>query len=114
MNLNLKGNKMWVSRDKIINNKNLVGHIVMVGLCQIPEVLDATADAEGCVAVLTLNGKEVNLQEVVDNWEAQMDKMIKKEAHSLVEEKMEELQHLINGITIKLREGDFLPAEDWY
>jgi len=110
-----KGVDMWVPIEKMTDRKDLVGHLVLSSLAKaLDQNAEKIRDAKGCEAILTVNGKEVDLQGYADRWEAEIDMAVRKEAKKLAQDKLNSLQHLIDGVEEKMKELDWYPSDEWY
>jgi hypothetical protein len=105
---------MRVTRDEIIDSKNLVDHFVLEGVASHPDVAEALM-ATGCAEVrVTVNGKEVDLKAFVKHWESQVGRMIQDQALKQVQERLAKFEAITEDVRAKLaNEGLIDPEPQW-
>jgi len=101
---------MIIQTEDIINDKNLIGHIVL------HSITDAAANAahdDGQLDVrMTINGDSVDLQSFVDHWQSQVDRMISDVAKERLEDKFSPINDMMFELQRKL-EVELGCREEW-
>ena len=98
---------MQITADEIVNDRSLIGHIIIDGLAKSPAVLEAVARDRVAEVILTVNGTEIDLRSFMNYWQSQVDRMIREQAMSLVEDKFGDvhakMQEFVNALDAGIR-----------
>lgn len=88
---------MKITTTEIVDNKSLIGHIILSGIGTHPSIMESVARDREADVKLTVNGAEIDIQSFMDHWQSQVERMIREEAMKLVEDKF-------NDVSDKMRE----------
>jgi hypothetical protein len=83
---------MKITTNDIVDNKSLVGHIILNGIGKHPEVMKAVTRDKEAEVKLTVNGAEIDIQSFMDFWQSQVERAIHEEAMKLVEDKFNDIR----------------------
>ena len=90
---------MKISKDEIIDNGSLLGHMVLHGVANFTDVIEAISEKDCAEISMTVNGKEIDIRDFIEHWESQVSGMIKDEAKNLVEEHFETVREKMDEVT---------------
>jgi hypothetical protein len=93
---------MKITRDSIIDESNLIGHIVIEGVSNYPDIIEAIVEADEAEVIMTVNGKEIDLEGFIKHWQSQVGEIIRKEARSLINEKFSTISYKMDDISFAL------------
>ncbi len=78
------------------------------------EVLKEKIQDDGHLDVaVTVNGREIDIHELCENWEKQIDTMIVKKAQEIVEDKFSDLSYLFDDLQGRINTEIEKRLEDW-
>ncbi len=103
---------MELSIKKIIDPQNITGRLILHCMSDHPDILSEISKNGSCNVVLTINGKECNIENFMNRWQKQVSDMINKEAHKLIHNKLRQLDILVEGVRQKLIDEEFIKP-DW-
>ncbi len=96
---------MRINREQIVDKNSLVGYMVLHCLSKSWEAIDEVGERGHAEVCLTIDGKEVDLQEFVDHWQSQIERMIQEEAKNMVEEKFNKVRDSMFEFTNALEQS---------
>lgn len=96
---------MKLTTKDLIDDRNLIGHIVLGGIGKHPAMCEAIREAGEADLRLTVNGKEIDLQEFVDHWQSQVKRIITERALEMVDEKFNSMRDKMSEFTSGLEEA---------
>ena len=63
--------------------------------------------------VLTVNGREMNLESFINNWQSQVHRIIKETAEEIIEEKFCDVEELLSDLGDRVKSEIHQRLEDW-
>ena len=96
---------MKITTTEIIDDKSLVGHIILNGIWKHPAVMEAVKRDREAEVKLTVNGAEMDIQSFMDHWQSQVERMIREEAIKLVGDKFDDVREKMHEFTTALSES---------
>jgi len=103
----------------------LIGHFVIHGLLVaidrglLPENTfdevkkEKEADDGHLDVAVTVNGREIDIHEFCENWEKQIDRMIREKAQEIVDHKFSDLSYLFDDLQGRINTEIEKRLEDW-
>ena len=105
---------MWIDIKNICDHNNIAGHMVLNCLSRVAQDrMLAVKYADGCELKILIDGVEQEITPFINSWESCIDQAINRAAQEKVEEKLNELDHVIEGIRVKLAQDGFLPSQEY-
>jgi hypothetical protein len=110
---------MKMTRKDIIDEHNIVGHIVLMSGQDAIKAISTDLDTNGAIEVKLMYGdKELNLDGFIEHWQSQIDEMILKEAEQLIDDKLRhpinDLNDICNDAVKTIKEKIGIKDNDWY
>ena len=108
---------MKITLDEIIDDKNLIGHIVLSGIGNYPAIIEKVRADGHAEFLVTINGQELDIKEFIAHWQSQIGDAIEKEAKNMIAKELGEIseitENLIGNIKENLKKKDMYIPEWW-
>jgi len=96
---------MKITKAEILDQENLMGHIVLHTLAKYPNIIHEINKHDSAEVIMTVNGTEINIGTFIEYWQLQVGSMIMKEAKKLVQDKLTSVSDLIDNTSDALTEA---------
>lgn len=93
---------MKLTTEDIVDDKNLIGHMVLNALSKDFEMIDAITAKGYATLKLTVNDKEIDIKVWADHWQSQVERMIRNKAIDLINNKFCNIEYKIEALKKEL------------
>lgn len=101
---------MKITREQIVDMKDITGHLVLHCLSQDQNVLHAVAENGEADVQLLINGEEFDINDFVKHWQSQIDEIIKKKAQELIQHEINDIRGIVDALENACGEKGLLPS----
>lgn len=96
---------MKITKNQIIDDHSLIGHIVLNGLGRNEKLCKKIAEDGEAELILTVNGEEIDIESFVDHWQSQVKEMIERHACQLFEDRVDKFRDTFFELTSRMEEN---------
>lgn len=100
---------MKITTAELIDDKNLIGHIVLNGIGTHLDVLEAVSRDGEAEIRLTVNGAEIDINSFMLHWQSQVEKMIRDEAMKLLDARFDAVREKMFEFSNALSDSLYIP-----
>ena len=101
-----------------VRKDGLLSHIILNSISETTmDALVKEGSIQGvgviCDLVLTANGHEIDIQDFVDHWQSQVDRIIEEKAQELLSDRFREISDLLVDLEERIKPEINKRLEDW-